>query len=123
GSLDKAREYVNRVRKRAADSPIRNLEDSEDAANYYVGLYTEPWNGKEEAQRYIRFERRLELALEGHRFFDLVRWEIANDEINQHYLPRESGRRTLILPSSVQFVPDRCEYQPIPIYAVTQSIK
>ena len=36
----------------------------------------------------VRFEERLELALEGHFFFDLVRWDIAEDFLNK-YIERE----------------------------------
>lgn len=123
GNLEKAREYVNKVRQRAANSPIRSIDESTDAANYHVKPYVGPWGDKEEAKKLIRFERRLELALEGHRFFDLVRWGIAAEEINQHYLPKESQRRSLIFPANIGFTSNRCEYQPIPTYAITQSIK
>lgn len=42
----------------------------------------------------MRFERKLELALEGHRWYDLARWGIIADELNnyvnyeQQYLPK-----------------------------------
>jgi hypothetical protein len=36
------------------------------------------------------FERRLELAMEGHRFFDLVRWGIADQVLNP-YAEREGN--------------------------------
>lgn len=123
GNLELARTYVNRVRQRAAQSPILNLNGTDQAANYAVGMWTLPWNGVNEARAIVRFERRLELALEGHRFFDLVRWGTVEEEINQHYLPRESVRRSLIFPSGVRFITNRNEYQPIPIYAITQSVR
>ncbi len=88
GSLAKAQEYVNRVRARAADpagwvkkyidpaNPLRGFT-SEPAANYKVGLYTNEFTtkGKDFAREAVRFERKLELAMEGHRFFDLRRWD------------------------------------------------
>ncbi len=46
---------------------------------------------KVSARDAVRFERRLELGLEGHRFFDLVRWGIAADYINK-YLQVEKTR-------------------------------
>jgi hypothetical protein len=44
----------------------------------------------------VRFERKLELALEGHRFFDLRRWGIAKDYINNEYLAVEETKRTYL---------------------------
>lgn len=119
GSLDKALEYVNRVRTRAAASPVK-LENGSNAANYNVGLYT-AFASKEEAREAVRFERKLELAMEGHRFFDLVRWGIADQELNA-YLAKEGVRRPTTL-NGATFKKGVHEYQPIPTFAITQSIK
>ncbi|HBE41062.1 MAG TPA: RagB/SusD family nutrient uptake outer membrane protein [Bacteroidales bacterium] len=88
GSLAKAEEYVNIVRARAADpvSWVKKYKDNakpldgftdEPAANYKVGLYTGQFaaNGKSYARKAVQMERRLELAMEDHRFFDMVRWD------------------------------------------------
>lgn len=88
GSLAKAQEYVNRVRARAANpagwvkkyvdnsAPLKGFT-SEPAANYKVGLYTTEFTakGKDFAREAVRFERKIELGMEGHRFFDLRRWD------------------------------------------------
>ena len=37
----------------------------------------------------LQHERRLELAMEGHRFFDLVRWNIAEEKIDGSYLDNQ----------------------------------
>ncbi|QHW01405.1 RagB/SusD family nutrient uptake outer membrane protein [Spirosoma endbachense] len=58
---------------------------------------------------------------EGHRFFDLVRWGIAEQEITK-YLAKETPRRKLIF-TGVSFTKGKCEYQPIPDYAIKQSYK
>ena len=50
--------------------------------HYKIGLYENTWTDRAVALKAIRYERVLELAMEGHRFFDLVRWEIADQEIN-----------------------------------------
>lgn len=88
GSLAKAQEYVNRVRSRAANpagwvkkyvdntAPLKGVTN-EPAANYKVGLYTTEFTakGKEFAREAVRFERKIEFGMEGHRYFDLRRWD------------------------------------------------
>lgn len=88
GSLAKAQEYVNRVRARAANpvgwvkkyvdntAPLKGVTN-EPAANYKVGLYTTEFTakGKEFAWEAVRFERKIEFGMEGHRYFDLRRWD------------------------------------------------
>lgn len=117
GSLDRARTLINYVRQRARDG--RYVEVVYDdiggyvaSANYYVDLYNTPFAGQPEARKAVRFERRLELALEGQRFFDLVRWGIAGDYINT-YLQTEKGRLPADL-TGVSFTPNKNEYFPIP---------
>jgi len=121
GDLNKARDYINRVRLRASQSPVKSLDGVTDAANYKVAQYTTPFAGQADARTTLRFERRLELGHEGHRFFDLVRWGIADQEIGK-YLAKETGRRPLLF-TGVSFTKGRSEYQPIPLYALTQSTK
>lgn len=91
GGLEKAREYVNRVRTRAMNSKVMKLDGSGPAANYQVGLYTTPWADKALATKAVRFERKVELGMEGHRFYDLVRWGTASEELNA-YLAFDGAR-------------------------------
>ncbi len=86
GNLDRARDLVNQVRERAALAPVLN-EDGTEAANYVVAPYT-TFANQQEAIDAVRFERRLELSGEGHRFYDLVRWGIAEETLNA-YLDHE----------------------------------
>jgi hypothetical protein len=53
-------------------------------ADYVIGEYPGPWTDANYAREAIRTERRLELALEGQRLFDLRRWgqKYAADRIN-----------------------------------------
>lgn len=74
GSPAKARDYVNHVRNRAADPLGFVMKGAVPAANYVILPYADAW-GKDDATREkVRFERKLELSGEGHRFYDLIRW-------------------------------------------------
>lgn len=119
GTLEKAREYINLVRARAAASPV--LNGGVPAATYLVSQYTTPFASKADAIKAVRFERKLELGMEGHRFFDLVRWGIADVEVNA-YLAYEKPKRPAPL-GTANFVKGKHEYMPIPDYAISQSIR
>ncbi len=117
GDLNRAKQLVNYVRERARDG--RYVEVSYDyignyypSANYYMDTYNQPWTDKDKARDAVRFERRLEFGLEGHRFFDLVRWGIAADYINT-YLDKEKSRLPNNL-TGVSFTAGKNEYFPIP---------
>ena len=103
GSLERARELVNMIRERAgacAQGPDGGATSIDDAGitwgTYKVGTYDSPWTDKNAARNAVRFERKLELALEGHRLFDLRRWGIAKDYINNEYLQVEKTKRTYL---------------------------
>lgn len=107
GSLEKARTYVNRVRTRAASATVPGA-----SATYVINNYTTPWTDKTVARNAVRFERKLELAMEGHRFFDLVRWGIADVAINA-FLAYEKPKLAAAY-GAATFVKGKHEYFPIP---------
>jgi starch-binding outer membrane protein, SusD/RagB family len=84
GSLEKARDYVNQVRKRAAnpDGYVMTAAGA-PAAKYTIKTYDDPWTSKDAARTAMRMERKLELSGEGHRFYDLVRWGVDVAEVNK----------------------------------------
>jgi hypothetical protein len=51
---------------------------------YQVGLYTTPWTDPVYALAAVQAERRLELAMEGQRFFDLRRWGLEIPTLNAY---------------------------------------
>jgi hypothetical protein len=110
GSLENARALVNRVRTRAMNSCVVQNGGSA-AANYLTGVYTTAWASQDYARSAVRMESRLELALEGHRFFDLVRWGIAATYLNA-YLQVEQTRIDHL--KGVTFTAGKNEYFPIP---------
>lgn len=113
GSLEKAREYVNVVRSRAANpASWVKRSDGSNAANYVIGLYNTPWVDKGFARTAVRFERKLELAGEGHRFYDLVRWGTAASTI-QSYLQFDGATLGAAL-GGASFTAGKNERYPIP---------
>ena len=92
GSLPNAMNYVNLIRARAANPAgfVKNLAGTAPAANYVVGLYTAAdFSTQANARLAVHFERKLEFGMEGHRFFDLVRWNEAQTTLTA-YLAYES---------------------------------
>ena len=139
GSLTRAQDLVNMVRNRAADpagwqktyidnDPSKGFSNI-PAANYKVepyptGMFSD--QGKEFARKATRFERRLELAMEGHRFFDLQRWDNGTgymaDELNA-YIQHETsipGYDYQIL-KGAKFTKGKNEVFPIPLTQIDLS--
>ena len=112
GSLEKARTIVNQIRKRAANPAGFVTKGGAPAAKYVIGTYDSPWADKATAQTAVRFERKLELSGEGKRFYDLVRWGVAEKEVNA-YLTYESQLLGGTL-GGAKFSPNKHEYLPIP---------
>jgi len=115
GSLEQARAYVNLVRARAADPAgfVMNLAGTAPAANYVISQYLVPWTVQASAIDAVRFERKLELNGEGHRFYDLVRWGIAATTLNA-YLNYERGKVSASPFIGATFTAPKSEYLPIP---------
>ena len=113
GNLEAARALVNQVRARASNpASWVKRSDGSNAANYVIGLYNTPWTSAATARDAVRFERKLELSGEGHRFFDLVRWGIAPEAINA-YLQFESGILNVAF-GGASFTAGKSEHYPIP---------
>ncbi len=114
GSLTTAMNYVNQVRARAANpAGYVVTTDGKPAANYTVAPYTATFfASKEVARNTVRFERKLELAEEGHRFFDLVRWGIAAPTLNA-FISYEKTKLTNAY-SGAAFTAGKNEYLPLP---------
>jgi starch-binding outer membrane protein, SusD/RagB family len=115
GRQDEALPIINQLRTRASQSTglLKNASDN-PSANYLVGTYQPgvniTWN-QETARNVLRFERRLEMAMESSRFFDLVRWGIAESVINQYFTTEKTKRSFL---NNARFTKNRNEYLPIP---------
>ena len=130
GSLENAREIVNEVRARAGaevqgpgddvSTIAVPIDDSSITwANYQVGQYTEPWTDQNLARRAVQLERRVELAMEGHRMFDLRRWGTFQEVLN-NYTQVERGRLNKLINASQ--VEDRHQWYSIPNVQIELSV-
>ena len=134
GNPQEAGKYINQVRARAAKGYVKAADANngmaettspyvfEDlvngtkgvnaAANYRIGLYPDSqFATKEKATQALRWERKLEMALEGHRWYDLARWGIIADELNS-YLAYE--KQYLLKYANSSYNP-KWVYLPIPL--------
>ena len=111
--LETARQLINRVRQRAANSQyVKDFNDpSKDAANYKIGLYPAAGWTQAYARQALRTEMRLEKALEGERYFDLVRWGIASDVMTKYFDAEKDNR---VYYQTAKFDAGE-EYFPIPV--------
>jgi len=100
GDNAKALTYINMVRTRAR---MCGVEGNTVPADITGTVTIEQ----------LQHERRLELAMEGHRFFDLVRWRLAEEKINGSYLDNQQVTVTFSSPKN--------DFFPIPEGEVNRS--
>lgn len=118
GRIDEAIGLINSLRTRAKQSTAMI---SGYPSKYGVRFNVEPYSGtysQEEALKMLKFERRVELAMESDRFFDLVRWGEAADVLNRYYA-NEADNCSIY--SSANFTADKNEYLPIPHSQISAS--
>jgi hypothetical protein len=116
--ISEAIEIVNTLRTRAAQSTSM-ISDYEKKYNVHIAV--KPYTGsysQDQALKIVKFERRLEMAMESDRFFDLVRWGEAADVINKYYA-EEADNCTIY--SGASFTANKNEYLPIPYAQVAAS--
>ena len=118
GQLDKALDYVNQIRLRAKNSEVVLDENGNPAANYTIEPYTS-FATADYARKAVRFERRLELGMEGQRLFDLRRWGTQVATMNQYF---DNEARTITnIAEKKNTVQDKHTLLPIPLQAIDLS--
>ena len=115
GKDAEAIDIVNRLRNRAAQS-VGMLNGYD--INYGAKIRVMPYSDNANALERVKIERRLELAMESERFFDLVRWGEAEEVINLYYA--EEAKRCAIY-NAAHFTADKNEYLPIPYEQMAAS--
>ena len=106
--------YINMVRQRAMNSTALLVQaNGAPTSNYHMDIYKPgvncTWTNAYALQA-LMFERRLEFAMEGYRFFDLVRWGIAADYLNNYFTVETTRTSHLV---GAHFTKNRDEYLPI----------
>lgn len=117
GDLEGARSIVNDVRQRAKNSVAKHINYAADQCE--IALYpAADFDSKEKARLRVQWERRLELAMENHRFFDLRRWGIASQTLNKFFEVEKNsvydGQTYAQYYADAHFTSGKNEYFPIP---------
>ncbi|MCZ2488184.1 RagB/SusD family nutrient uptake outer membrane protein [Aquirufa antheringensis] len=129
GNLAQAETYVNLIRNRAKTGSVQDASVTYSVNPYPAGTFAA--KGVDYARNALRMENRLEFAMEGHRFFDLVRWGIAESYLNK-YLKEESVNGTDLAGRTYNkrgylvgktFKAGRNEYFPLPNDEILNSQK
>ncbi|MBB4078755.1 hypothetical protein GGR28_001372 [Lewinella aquimaris] len=118
--MDEALPIINRIRQRAISSESLSRiadVDGNPTGDWTVGEYS-TLGDQENARRILRMERRLELAFESKRFFDLVRWGIAAETLNAYF---DEERDRVAHLTDARFTAGRDEYLAIPQEQITIS--
>lgn len=108
GNLDAAKSALEQVRNRARQGNASILP------SFPYGSYADNKDGLIQA---IRHERRVELGMEGKRWFDLIRWGIAGDVMNNY---RETTS-DLVKAQMSPFVKGKHELFPIPLEEIEMN--
>lgn len=108
GQNHEAIELVNRLRNRASRSTAMLAGYD---VNYGAKIRVKAYTDDNDALARVKMERRLELAMESERFFDLVRWGEAAEVLNKYYMEEANDCRIY---SNAAFTANKNEYLPIP---------
>jgi hypothetical protein len=107
---------INEVRQRAANSTtLLKFTDGTPTLPYKIGLYQDGVNCNwthDYAWNALIWENRLEFAMEGERWFDLVRWGMAAGVMNDYFAKEMPRARSWL--KDGHFTAGRDEYMPIP---------
>lgn len=117
GGLEEARNIINDIRLRAKNSIAKHIGYAANQCD--IALYPNSYfQTKEQARQCLQWERRLELAMENHRFFDLRRWGIASKTLNSFFETEQNseydGQTYAQYYRDAHFTTGKNEYWPLP---------
>ena len=120
GRMGEALPIINRIRERAGNSASLSrlvMADGSPSGNYVIGTYTD-LGSQDNARQILRYEKRMETAFASKRFFDLVRWGIAEQTMNTYFEVERDRASHLV---DARFTAGRDEYLAIPQQQITVS--
>ena len=117
GGLEEARNIINDIRLRAKNLVAKHIGYAANQCD--IALYPNSYfQTKEQARQCLQWERRLELAMENHRFFDLRRWGIASKTLNSFFETEQNseydGQTYAQYYRDAHFTTGKNEYWPLP---------
>ena len=117
GNLQDARAIINDIRQRAKNSIDKHIPYAADQCE--IALYpASDFSSKEAARLRLQWERRLELAMENERYFDLRRWGIASKTLNTFFETEKNsvydGQTYAQYYGDAHYTAGKNEYFPIP---------
>ena len=117
GNLQDARTIINDIRQRAKNSIDKHIPYAADQCE--IALYpASDFSSKEAARLRLQWERRLELAMENERYFDLRRWGIASKTLNTFFETEKNsvydGQTYAQYYGDAHYTAGKNEYFPIP---------
>lgn len=115
--LEDARAIINDIRQRAANSIHKHIDYAEDYCE--IALYSSAdFSDKDKARTRLRWERRLEMAMESSRYFDLRRWGMASSVLNAYFEKEKNscydGVKYGQYYQDAHYTPGKNEFYPIP---------
>ncbi|MBD5268459.1 MAG: RagB/SusD family nutrient uptake outer membrane protein [Bacteroides sp.] len=115
--LEDARKIINDIRQRAANSIDKHIGYAADFCE--IALYpASDFATKEQARERLRWERRLEMAMESSRYFDLRRWGIASKVLNEYFAKEKNavyeGVHYGQYMEDAHYTPGKNEFYPVP---------
>ena len=117
GKLAEARTIINDIRQRAKNSVAKHIQYAADQCE--IALYPDTYfQDKETARKCLRWERRLEMAMENSRYFDLRRWGIASKTLNAYFEKEKNdvyeGQTYAQYLKDAHYTPGKNEFYPVP---------
>ncbi|OYP63080.1 RagB/SusD family nutrient uptake outer membrane protein [Prevotella sp. P3-122] len=117
GQLAEARTIINDIRQRAKNSVVKHIQYAADQCE--IALYPDTYfKDKETARKCLQWERRLELAMENGRYFDLRRWGIASKTLNAYFETEKNdvydGQTYAQYLKDAHYTPGKNEFYPVP---------
>ncbi len=116
GREGEALPIINEIRRRAGNSTASlKYADGSSTLSYEISEYKDGVNcnwTKDFAWKALVFENRLEFAMEGKRWYDLVRWGVAADVMNTYFEKEKTRGRSWL--KDAHFTAGKDEFMPIP---------